>query len=63
VVCLSGTVTVLAQGKSVTSWGGSNSPISLSVGNFINVQETINIQSLAGITIDATSGSAGVIVG
>jgi hypothetical protein len=63
VICLSGTVTVLCSGKNVPSWNLSNSAISLGVGQGLNVQETVNIQSLDGVTIDATSGSAGVIVG
>ena len=63
VICLSGAVTVLCQGKNVQSWNLSNSPISLGVGQGLNVHETVNIQSLDGVTIDATSGSAGVVVG
>lgn len=60
--CLSGTVTVLCEAKKITSWG-ANSAIPLSTGQSVNVHETINIQTLDGITIDASGGTAGVVIG
>ena len=63
VTYISGDVTILCEGKTIASWGG-NSAITLSnTLKTINVQDTINIQPLDGITINASSGVFAAIVG
>jgi hypothetical protein len=60
---ISGTVTVLCQGKTIASWGSNNEIALSSTLKTINVQDTVNIQPLDGITINASSGVFAAIVG
>lgn len=60
--CTSGSIDVTMVGKTVVGWGNNNA-ITLSSGQSTSVQDTVNIQPLDGVTIDATSGTAIVIVG